>query len=319
MARGLLLLALLLSACVHSYPPTPLLAPFPSVPQDSFVYTKEAVQAQVVPLQEEKAFRVFRLTYASPLQTDPRNDTVEALFFLPRTVTRPPVVIFLPILHKGESLTDSFARYFAARGIAALSLRGKKNFLKGNQGLLFTKEVFRQMIVDIRRGMDWLEVQTEIDGKRIGICGLSLGAVESVIVAGVDNRVSCAAYLLGGGNIPKILMTSQEKDIARFRRNAMAAEGLDAEGLYTKILSGYQDIDPLTYAGRLPPQQVLMVNAYFDTVVRREYANALWERSGRPHRVLLPTGHFTAFLYLPYARWLTYRHFQRCLSAGGFP
>ena len=62
-----------------------------------------------------------------------------------------------------------------------------------------------------------------------------------------------------------------------------------------------------------------MVNAYFDTVVRREYANALWERSGQPHRVLLPTGHFTAFLYLPYARWLTYRHFRRCLSAGGFP
>src|SRR2546427_735086 len=219
--------------------------------------------------------------YASPRRTDPRTDLAEALLSRPRTVTRPPVVIFLPILHKGESLTDSFARYFAARGIAALSLRGKKNFLKGNQGLLFTKEVFRQMIVDIRRGMDWLEVQPEVDGKRIGICGLSLGAVESVIVAGVDNRVSCAAYLLGGGNIPKILMTSQEKDIVRFRRDTMAAEGLDAEGFYTKVLSGYQDIDPLTYAGRLPPQQVLMVNAYFDTVVRREYANALWERSGQ--------------------------------------
>ena len=26
-----------------------------------------------------------------------------------------------------------------------------------------------------------------------------------------------------------------------------------------------------------------------------------------------------AILYLPYARWLTYRHFQRYLSAGGFP
>ena len=68
------------------------------------------------------------------------------------------------------------------------------------------------------------------------------------------------------------------------------------------------------YAGRLPPKRVLMINAYFDNVIIRECSLALWEMSRQPHLVMLPTGHFSAILYLPYARRLTYRHFRRCFS-----
>jgi len=323
MARGTLVLALLLSACVHYYPPTTVRAQARLQPADPFVYPHAAVQADVMPLQEDKAVRVLRLRYASPLQTDPRNDTVEALFFLPRRVPSPPLVIFLPIFNKGEWITDSFARYFAARGIAALSLRGKKKFLDGKsgiEGLLFAKEVLRQTIVDVRRGMDWVEAQDLMDKNKIGICGVSLGAVESAVVTGVDQRIGCAAYLLGGGNILNILMTATEEGIQQFREQVMRAEGLDTDGLSSLIRSGYQDIDPLTYAGRLPPQKILMMNAYFDSVIQREYTDALWEQSGRLHLVMLPTGHATAIFYLPYTRWLTYRHFCHCFgeaSAGG--
>lgn len=317
MARGVLILALLLAACVHYYPPKTLRAQGRAQRTDPFDYAKAAVQAEVIPLQEEKTVHVVRLTYASPLQTDPRNDTVEALFFLPREVPSPPLVILLPIFNKGEWITDSFARYFAARGIAALSLRGKKKFLDGKsgiQGLLFAKEVLRQTIVDVRRGMDWVEAQNMVDKNKIGICGVSLGAVESAVVAGVDRRIGCAAYLLGGGNILNILLTATEEGIQQFREQVMRVEGLDTDRLSSLIRSGYQDIDPLTYAGRLPPQKILMMNAYFDSVIQREYADALWEQSGRPHLVMLPTGHTTAILYLPYARWLTYRHFRRCFN-----
>src|SRR5215813_11113132 len=179
MARSVLILALL-SACVHYYPPTTVRAQARMQSADPFVYPQAAIQAEVPPLQEKKAVHVMRLTYASPLHTDARNDTVEALLFLPRGVPSPPLVIFLPIFNKGEWITDSFARYFAARGIAALSLRGKKKFLDGKsgiEGLLFAKEVLRQTIVDVRRGMDWVEAQDLMDKNKIGICGVSLGAV----------------------------------------------------------------------------------------------------------------------------------------------
>ncbi len=314
MVPGVLLLALLLSACIHYRPAEDLPPPFPFTSPGPFTYPKEAFPAELTLLKQEKTYRAFRLTYPSPLRTDPENDRVEALFFLPRKTGRPPVVLFLPILHKGEPLTDSFARYFASRGIAALSFRGKKKFLQGKRGLLFAKEVWRQSIIDVRRGMDWLEGQRGLDTSRMGICGISLGAVQSVLVAGVDRRLGCAAYLLGGGNIPKMLLTSEEKDIVRFRREVMALEGLDLKGFRARVLSGYQEVEPLNYAGRLPPGRILMIDACFDHVIVRECSDALWELSGRPHRVLLPTGHFTAILYLPYARWLAYRHFRRCFA-----
>src|SRR5690348_13138562 len=152
MTQRVVLVALLLLLCVYGLvllpwvnalaPSSPFrFVPLSSPPTDPFGYAKERVSATPVLVKEDQAFRTFRLTYASPVMTHPRNDIVEAQFFLPRTVLRPPLVIFLPTFSKSEWITDSFARYFAARGIAALSLRSKTKFLDGERGLVFAKHV----------------------------------------------------------------------------------------------------------------------------------------------------------------------------------
>src|SRR5690606_35092456 len=48
------------------------------------------------------------------------------------------------------------------------------------------------MAFDDRASIDYLLTRKEIDPKRIGCCGLSLGGFRSVLMAGLDPRIRCA-------------------------------------------------------------------------------------------------------------------------------
>jgi hypothetical protein len=54
-----------------------------------------------------------------------------------------------------------------------------------------------------------------------------------------------------------------------------------------------------------------MINARFDRVIKRRYVEALWREYGQPELVWLPTGHYTAALFSPYARQKVLTHFRR--------
>jgi hypothetical protein len=70
-------------------------------------------------------------------------------------------------------------------------------------------------------------------------------------------------------------------------------------------------VDPLTYASRLDPNRTLMIEGYFDHVIKRRYAMALWKAAGKPSMVMLPTGHYSAALFFDYAQRLALVHFQK--------
>jgi uncharacterized protein len=60
-------------------------------------------------------------------------------------------------------------------------------------------EAYRPMVVDVRRALDLLEARGDVDPKRIGIVGYSLGGQLAALVAGVDSRPAAVGIIAGRG------------------------------------------------------------------------------------------------------------------------
>jgi predicted esterase len=63
----------------------------------------------------------------------------------------------------------------------------------------------RQTVVDERRALDLLADRPEIDPRRLGVMGFSLGAVASAALLGVDHRVRCGVLASAGQRLAPLL------------------------------------------------------------------------------------------------------------------
>ena len=51
-------------------------------------------------------------------------------------------------------------------------------------------------------------------------------------------------------------------------------------------------VDPLTYADRIDPRDVLLVSGRCDRVVRPQHTRNLWQALGQPSWTRYPAGHY---------------------------
>lgn len=59
-------------------------------------------------------------------------------------------------------------------------------------------------VQDVRNALTFLETLTELDGTRIGVFGISLGASIATAVAGLDDRVSAVVAVAGPGDLERV-------------------------------------------------------------------------------------------------------------------
>lgn len=90
---------------------------------------------------------------------------------------RHAAVVFLT--GSGGSMTDfaGAAVYFADHGGIGLSIQQPPD-----------ATTWTPLVENVRRALDYLASQSDVDAKRLGVAGLSLGAMTAAIVAGVDPR-----------------------------------------------------------------------------------------------------------------------------------
>ena len=135
-------------------------------------------------------FRVYRLTYPSPVSTPvEQNNTIRADFYLPDDINRGdskrPAIIVLHVLDGDMRLTDVACSVLARRGVPAimptLPYYGERAKAEGWKALLRDPKLFLDMacqsVEDNRRTLDLLASRPEIDGRRIDITGVSLGGI----------------------------------------------------------------------------------------------------------------------------------------------
>jgi hypothetical protein len=111
---------------------------------------------------------------------------------------RTPVVLLLPVFNEQLGIPRAFARYFANQGWAAVvAVRGRDPLTT----LVAPTETVQGNLQDYRRILDWVEIEPELDASRIGVFGVSLGAMDAVMLTALDRRVNSLVIAMAGGDL----------------------------------------------------------------------------------------------------------------------
>ena len=243
---------------------------------------------------------IYRLTFPSPVTSDDlENNTVHAEYYRPRGKGPFPGVIVLDITGGDQSLSRTIANVFAQNRIAGLFVQmayygprrppgSKRRLLTPN--VHQTLEALRQTVLDVRRASAWLEARPEIDAKRLGILGTSLGSMVGALSAEMEPRLTRVVILLGGGGLVEAYW-----DDPRAAPYRQVFESLG--GKKEQVVRMIAPADPITCAANLRDRQVLMIAGKRDEIVPPRATEALWEACGRQKIVWYDCTHYGAALY----------------------
>jgi dienelactone hydrolase len=165
-----------------------------------------------------------------------------------------------------------------------------------------TLAAVRQTVLDLRAAAGWMGSRPELDPRRLGILGTSLGSFLAALAGEMEPRLGRVAVLLGGGGL--VDGYYDHPQAAPYRR-AYEALGGTKERL-VKLLA---PVDPLTCAANLRARKVLILAARRDEIVPPRMAEALWQASGRQKIVWYDCTHYGAALHLAEALPHVVRHF----------
>jgi uncharacterized protein len=240
--------------------------------------------------ESQQDFRAYRISYLSA-----NGNRVPAFFVLP---TKPagekaPCIVLMHGLGQDKRALAMLWGTFAKSGYGVLAIDAQYHGERAlklpketqvdifGTGIYSTRELLVQTVVDLRRGIDFLKSRKEIDPKRIGYVGFSMGGILGTLLSAVDDRVQAPVLALAGGNW-KLMAQSSTLAQATKARQAPGANGIGWQPL--------DPVDPIRYVGRISPRPVLFVNGDNDTVVPVACAKELHEAAGPGKEVLFYKG-----------------------------
>ncbi|MBN2477507.1 MAG: prolyl oligopeptidase family serine peptidase [Pirellulales bacterium] len=280
-------------------------------------------------LAKQAGYRVYRLTYPSPVVTPvEQNNTIPADYYLPDGI-RPgapgrPAVICMHILEGNFELVHMTCSVLASRGVPALMFKlpyyGERSLPGGREALANDPALFAgalsQAMQDVQRTVDVLASRPEIDPRRIGITGISLGGIVAATAAGVDPRLGRAALILAGGDLMHIVHHAREtRRLSETIRRMPPRQRADLE-------ARIREVDPLRHAAGLRERarqgRVMMINAEADQVIPPPCTEKLAAALGIAEKVvwLKGLGHYTAMAAMPQALQHTADFFAQDLPPG---
>lgn len=263
-------------------------------------------------LRDTPKHAVYQISYPSPVHTDlESNNTIPGEYYLPHGIQpgdpQRPAVVCLHILGGNFELVRLLCAVFADRGIPAIMFklpyygeradRGAYRLLQTDANV-FT-QALQQTTADIERTMHLLASRPEVNPDRIGISGISLGAIVGATACGKLPNVWRAGLILGGADLDTILHHAREtRALSQFIQAQLPAERERIERVIAEL-------DPARYPDRLQAMgqagRILMVNATNDEVIPRSCTDKLATAAGVTDQVVWLDGlaHYTAMAALP--------------------
>jgi hypothetical protein len=220
---------------------------------------------------------------------------------------RTPVVLLLPVFNEQLAIPRFFARYFANQGWAAVvAVRGRDPLAT----LVAPTATVQGNLQDYRRVLDWIEHEPELDASRIGLFGVSLGAMDAVMLTALDQRVNALVIAMAGGDLSYLLANTNYRRVVRTIDDMAASQGTSREALGAK-LDAEINLDPLAVARYVDAERVLMVITRTDAIIPFEAQQQLRVGLGSPETLYLVTGHRTSVLFFPKVRSAAFEFFER--------
>jgi hypothetical protein len=170
-----------------------------------------------------------------------------------------PILIF-PALGGVSSIERSFADHYRKKGLPVVIINFPKDYtdldasmgeINSPEDIEYLTNAFNYMYVKgmewTSRVVDWVEERKELNSKKIGGIGFSLGGIMLSSFLGLDNRISVATPTLCGGEFETIVSFSKEPGIEKKRKELLSKIDKDQEWLETS-LRGKFSYDPLDHA-----------------------------------------------------------------------
>jgi hypothetical protein len=244
------------------------------------------------------------LKFPSPVKSPwPANDVVWAHLVVPKSAVgkRSPAVLVLPVMAAPNVWIETrFVNRFVRDGLVVMWLEMPTQFHRRPDpsepsGQVFLARTpkrlaanFRQSILDARRAVGLLAARPEVDAGKIGVFGISLGAIVASTVYSLDDRPRYGMFLLGGADFPSLLMASSLT--GPFARKM----GIKPD----ELALAWKGLDPLERTERNRLKPALLINAWSDWVIPRANGRRLSDAFPAARQIWVPLGHYSAILHL---------------------
>jgi 2,6-dihydroxypseudooxynicotine hydrolase len=195
----------------------------------------------------------------------------------PAGIARPPVVLFLSGLDSVKEEHATFERHFLRRGLATLAIDGP------GQGETWYRMKMRvDFEVAATAAIEYLLGRDDVDGTRVGVCGVSLGGYLAPRCAAFEPRLRAVASIGG--------LHSLEE--GRLHRGVHLARWLHIWGARddTELAARSRGATLAQCAARITAP-LLVVHGALDNLIPPEDAYRTYERARGPKQwVLYPDG-----------------------------
>ncbi len=182
----------------------------------------------------------------------------------------------------GSSLAMSYARSGAV--VIAISAPFARPDGPRDRTVTFTEQDRAeqiQLIVDLRRAVDYLMAHHAVDPERIGYVGGSYGGAMGGLLAGVERRIAAYALVVGDGGLVAHFSGPEDRT-----REQMPAERWQA------WLEAMEPIEPIRFVGLAAPTPLLFQNGRADQMVPAADAERYQQAANEPKTLLwYETGH----------------------------
>lgn len=215
------------------------------------------------------------VSYAAP------SGRVPAYLALPDKATQLPAVIYLHGSGEGRERFILPAVWAAGKRAVGMTLTlpsssagAPPTGLSPAQSLARNRQIFAADVIAVRRAVDLLRSLPQVDPKRIGLVGWSLGARVAAVTAGSEPRIR-AVVLMSGGSLPLSAYVAQAP-----------------AGLRPQVRRSLTQIDPLRWLARAHPGSVMLQDGRRDQIVPRTALVSL-QKAAPPGSVVrwYPAGH----------------------------
>ena len=199
--------------------------------------------------------------------------TVPGVFLRPKAEGVYPCVLLLHgLTSKKEDMTESFGTELVKKGYAVLALdapnhgeRKPKDPSKANFQMQFLETV-QEGVKDWRRGIDYLVTRKDVDNKRIGLIGYSMGSMMGSILTALDTRIKASAFCVGGD--PILPMAQSVGNVQAYA------------------------IAPSLFVGHIAPRPILFINGKKDQTMPEEASKRFIDAAQKPKEVIwVDSGH----------------------------
>lgn len=187
----------------------------------------------------------------------------------------------------GSSLDDNLTLVddAAANGFGVFTIGQRNSAGRGTPAELDAAQndpvllaaMLRDTVIDLRRGLDYLQTREECDPERIGYVGLSFGGFLGSLLAGADERVQAPVLVVSGADWRTFIAES----------DALMA-GLEYGGpdVVDAAVAALDPVDPKYWIGRISPRPVLMIYGTEDEAIPPVVARQLHAAANEPKTVL---------------------------------